>query len=132
MCVKERLIEYIKYKGIGQNKFAESIGVSSGYVNNIRKSIQPDKVLSISKEYPDLNTGWLLTGEGAMLRASQSIGDISGSTVVGANVNGSGNTITNNDVAGLIELQKGYQQMLKEKDKQIDRLLSIIENSTKK
>ena len=47
-------------------------------------------------------------------------------------VAGNGNTITNNDVAGLIELQKGYQQMLKEKDKQIDRLLSIIENSTKK
>lgn len=139
MCVKERLIEYIKYKGVGQNKFAESIGVSSGYVNNIRKSIQPDKIFSISKKYPDLNTGWLLTGEGTMLRKPQSIGDISGSTVVGANVNGSGNTITNNDVAGLIELQKGYQQMLKEKDKQInksqeqiDRLLSIIENSTKK
>ena len=51
-----------------------------------------------------------------------------GSTAVAGN----GNTITNNDVAGLIELQKGYQQMLKEKDKQIDRLLSIIENSTKK
>lgn len=53
---------------------------------------------------------------------------INGSTSVAGN----GNTVTNNDVAGLIELQKGYQQMLKEKDKQIDRLLSIIENSTKK
>lgn len=68
MGVKERLIDYLKFKGIGQNKFAKSIGVSSGYVNNIRKSIQPDKILSISKKYPDLNTEWLLTGEGEMTK----------------------------------------------------------------
>lgn len=72
MGVKERLIEYLKYKGIGQNKFAESIGVSSGYVNNIRKSIQPDKLVVISKVYPDLNTTWLLTGDGNMILDSGS------------------------------------------------------------
>lgn len=65
--VKDRLISYLKYKNIGQAKFAKSIGVSTGYVNNIRRSIQPDKVISISKQYPDLNTGWLMTGEGDMI-----------------------------------------------------------------
>ena len=66
--VKDRLIEFLKYKGIGQNRFAQTIGVSAGYVNNIRKSIQPDKINSIAKFYPELNTGWLLTGEGEMLK----------------------------------------------------------------
>lgn len=71
MTVKERLIEYIKSIGISQGKFEKSVGLSNGYVNNIRKSIQPDKIQSISLCYPSLNTGWLLTGEGAMLRESE-------------------------------------------------------------
>lgn len=83
MGVKERLIDYLKFKGIGQVKFAESIGVSSGYVNNIRKSIQPDKLLSISKLYPDLNTGWLLTGEGQMLKDVEEV-SLSPSSKLGA------------------------------------------------
>lgn len=70
--VKERLIQYLKYKGISQNRFAEIIGVSSGYVNNIRKSIQPDKINSIAKCFPDVNTGWIMTGMGEMLNNAES------------------------------------------------------------
>jgi hypothetical protein len=36
----------------------------------MRKSIQPDKVESIALNFPDLNVGWLLTGEGLMLKDS--------------------------------------------------------------
>lgn len=70
MSVKERLIEFLSHEGIGQKRFAESIGMSSGYVNAIRKSIQPDTVHKIAMQYPSLNTGWLLTGEGEMLKSS--------------------------------------------------------------
>ena len=66
--VKERLIKFLKHENIGQVKFADTIGVSSGFVANIRKSIQPDKIKKIAKCYPNLNTGWLLTGEGDMLK----------------------------------------------------------------
>ncbi|MDD3479988.1 MAG: hypothetical protein PHI42_06350 [Paludibacteraceae bacterium] len=65
--VKQRLIEFLTYKKIGQKKFAETCGLSSGYVNAIRKSIQPDKINRIAMQFPDLNTGWLLTGNGEML-----------------------------------------------------------------
>ena len=70
MSVKERLIEFLSHEGIGQKRFAESIGMSSGYVNAIRKSIQPDTIHKIAMQYPSLNTGWLLTGEGEMLRGN--------------------------------------------------------------
>lgn len=70
MSVKERLIEFLSHEGIGQKRFAESIGMSSGYVNAIRKSIQPDTIHKIAMQYPSLNTGWLLTGDGEMLRGN--------------------------------------------------------------
>lgn len=73
MSVKERLIQFIKYKNIGQSAFEKFVGLSNGYVNNIRKSIQPDKVQRIALKYPELNTGWLMTGNGEMLNLPNSI-----------------------------------------------------------
>ena len=70
--VKQRLINYLKYKKISQRKFELEIGLSNGYVNNINKSIQPDKIQKIILCYSDLNTGWLLTGEGEMLKGGDS------------------------------------------------------------
>jgi len=34
----------------------------------MRVSIQPDKISSIALKFPELDTGWLLTGEGSMLK----------------------------------------------------------------
>ena len=67
MAVKDRIREYIKYKNISITAFCTSIGVSPAYVNSMRQSIQPDKIERIALNYPDLNTGWLLTGAGEML-----------------------------------------------------------------
>lgn len=69
--VKERLIQFLAYKKIGQKKFAEMCGLSAGYVNAIRKSIQPDKISRIAMQFPELNTGWLLTGNGEMLNQTE-------------------------------------------------------------
>lgn len=73
MTVRERLKFYLKENNISQHAFADSINVSSGYVNAIRKSIQPDKLSIIKEKYPDLNIDWLLTGDGEMNTYSKSI-----------------------------------------------------------
>jgi len=70
MTVQERLKTYIKYKKMSVRSFEIKCGLSTSYISNIRISIQPDKVNSISKHFPDLNTGWLLTGEGEMLKTT--------------------------------------------------------------
>lgn len=67
--VKERLICFLKANNMGQRKFEMLCGLSNGYVNNIRVSIQPKKLQSIALQFPDLNTSWLLTGEGFMLKS---------------------------------------------------------------
>jgi hypothetical protein len=66
--VKQRLIKYIKSEGISINKFEKVCGLSTGYVGNMRVSIQPDKLTNISLNFPQLNGGWLMTGEGEMLK----------------------------------------------------------------
>ena len=71
--VKERLIEYIESKRISKNRFEQICGLSTRYVSNISKSIQPDKIERISLNFPDLNIGWLLTGKGTMLNGEDPI-----------------------------------------------------------
>ena len=124
MGVKERLREYIKTLNISEREFCRQIGVSSSYVNNIRQSIQPDKMKAIGEKFPELNPMWLLTGDGTM-RNGDNTNRISGNNNTA--VAGNGNQVTTNDIAGLIELQKGYQEMIKEKDSQIARLISVID-----
>ena len=66
--VKQRLILFLEYKNITKNKFEKLCGLSTGYIKNMRVSIQPEKIRNIAAIFPDLNTGWLLTGEGEMLK----------------------------------------------------------------
>ena len=70
MTVKERLTAFIKAENISQAAFEKTVGLSNGYVNNIRRSIQPEKIQRIAQSFPQLNTGWLLTGEGNMAKSS--------------------------------------------------------------
>lgn len=67
--IKNRLFEYIKYKGISARSFSVGCGFSPNYATNISKGIPEDRMNIISVHYPDLNPAWLMTGEGAMLRA---------------------------------------------------------------
>lgn len=66
--VKERLIQFIKYKGLRVSAFEKMCGFSGGYVANMRVSMQPDKILNIAQKFPELDTAWLLTGEGNMIK----------------------------------------------------------------
>ena len=65
--VKERIIIFIKKKGISQKKFETLAKLSNGYLNNLKHSPTVDKLHSILNAFPELNRTWLLTGEGEML-----------------------------------------------------------------
>ena len=68
MNVKSRLLEFVAYTKISRRKFQESIGVSNSYIQNISEGIGADVLNRISIQYPNLNTSWLLTGEGEMIK----------------------------------------------------------------
>ena len=67
--VKDRLLAYIKYLGIGQSKFEKLCGLSNGYINNSKGNFGSAKIEDILKACDDLNRSWLLTGEGEMLKS---------------------------------------------------------------
>ena len=66
LTVKDRLVAFIKHKGLSQSRFEKSVGLSNGFVNNISKGIGADKLQRILCVYPDLNSDWLLNGVGDM------------------------------------------------------------------
>lgn len=110
MSVKERLTEYLKYKKISKRQFEISIGVSNGYVTNMRKSIKPERIESIALIYSDLNTGWLMTGEGEMIKTAQQDFPVKTVTIPA-------------DAWDIIQKQANSLEM---KDRQMDELISII------
>ena len=119
--VKQRLIEYLKYKNIGQVKFAESIGLSRGYVNNIVNSIQPKTLHKITMYYTDLNTSWLLTGEGEMLKdsappAEQEKENSDYRVVPIVHIDSVGGMHSNNDIVDEPQYIEGYAPFIKAKD----------------
>lgn len=71
--VKDRTIEFVKYKGITMKSFELKCGLSTGYVTSMRKGFGTDKLNNVLTAFPELNRDWLLYGEGEMLKESKSI-----------------------------------------------------------
>lgn len=80
MTVKDRVTEFIKTQNISIREFERRCKLSNGYVKGIKHSILPDKMQSISLQFPLLNTSWLMIGEGDMLKGGSSIRHENGSS----------------------------------------------------
>ena len=65
--IKERTLEFIKYKCISVKEFEMRCGMSNGYVSSMRKGFGTDKLSNVLSAFPELNREWLLYGEGEML-----------------------------------------------------------------
>jgi transcriptional regulator with XRE-family HTH domain len=66
--IKERTIEFIKYKKISVKEFEIRCGLSNGYVANMRKGYSAEKLKDVLSAYPELNRDWLLYNEGDMIK----------------------------------------------------------------
>lgn len=73
MDIKERVLTYCNLKNIAISKFEKLSGLSNGYFNQVKKRPSDEKIESIRRAFPDLNSVWLLTGEGEMLKKTTDI-----------------------------------------------------------
>lgn len=117
--IKERLITFIAAQGLTKSSFEKKCGLSNGYINNFKGNLGGGKLEDILSAFPDLSREWLIYGEGEMLNSS-----VVQNNQNGDNINGHSVTVNKTETDSFIEL-------LKKKDEQIDRLLTIIENMNK-
>lgn len=64
---KERIIQFIDYKGISKNKFYIETGISNGVLDK-KSGLSMDTIEKFYSTYPEINPEWLLTGKGEMLK----------------------------------------------------------------
>jgi len=81
MNTKERLLSFLSFLKIGQNKFAKQCGFSESLISNSKGSIGSEVLNKIISKYPELNINWLLTGEGEMLKSNTEISELKGKFV---------------------------------------------------
>ena len=88
-------MDFIQYKGLSQGKFERMCNMSNGYLNNLKKTIGSEKLQNVCRAFPDLNTEWLLYGEGEMLKTDNH--SVQQTNTYGNNnyVVGNNNTISN-------------------------------------
>ena len=65
--IRDRMKLFLKEIKISEGVFEESVGLSKGYVSNIGDTIRNTSLSKIKSKYKNLNTTWLITGEGEML-----------------------------------------------------------------
>lgn len=67
---KERILEYIDYKGISKQVFFKETGLKRGFLDadKLHTSIPDTFIATIVAKYPEIDLSWLLTGRGSMLK----------------------------------------------------------------
>lgn len=142
----ELIVSYLRKEGVIYNwsDFSNKTSIVRSFLSEMRsgkKDLSEKTALKIVSAFPQINPGWLLTGEGEMIRQLSSaahVGDVQGGTVVGAHVSGSGHSISHNShdggFADLLSQQRELHEIIRteqvqqaKSQEQIDRLLALLE-----
>lgn len=120
--MKERLLIFINFLGIGQNKFEKQTGLAIGLINKSSNNLSAKTLSKIEKAHPNLNITWLLTGEGDMLKKEVTQQNNGEGNVQMYNYLSNKNNlnVTNNDIIRVLQDEVLY---LKEQNKKLLDLL---------
>lgn len=73
---KERVIQFLEYKGITKNKFYVETGISNGTLDKV-SGLSLETVEKFYNVYPEINPDWLITGKGEMIKSEKNLNIIS-------------------------------------------------------
>ena len=69
--MKDRILEIIKYYNLSSSQFANEIGIQRSAISHIlsgRNKPSLDLILKILNKFPEINTDWLILGNGEMIK----------------------------------------------------------------
>jgi hypothetical protein len=136
LSAKERILLYLEYKVYSQYDFSKKTGLSNGFLK-AGNSISSENLKLLSTIYDDLNLIWTITGEGKMLKNTGNIVMVDTGVAMGNDNNGSiDNRQHYSDSPDVLRAQieekdrllAEKEMRIKEKDAQINKLLSILSN----
>lgn len=117
--INQRIKQYLKCNGYSVKTLSSMLGVNAGTLANKLNGVRGmdlETICSLLELFPDMSSDWLLLGSGPMTRATEPhVYQVNDS---GDNIQGT--TINKNDCGQFIK-------MLQEKDRQIAKLIDIIE-----
>jgi len=129
----EELLHHFRMKA---KDFAEKCGFEKTIISNIKAEkwgISKKLAEKIVIAFPEVNKNWLLNSEEPMILNNQKIESVQNSTIIGGMVKGNDNTIQHIvSTDKFAEISLGYQIIIKEQQRQINRLISIIEKNNEK
>lgn len=127
---KERLKTFLSSINLTNAAFEKSLGLSNGYINSMRKGLGYDKLEQISNLYTDLNMGWLLTGEGEMLKSNHNDAHSNNqSGGVNANYQGRFNDVHTSINENSGDIKKEYTRLKKENNSLKNEIEMLRETS---
>lgn len=103
LLMKDRIQAIMETKGMAQNVFAQTLGLSPATISSIftgRTNPTNNHVQAIHRAFPEINTNWLLFGEGEMYVEEYFPREQISHEEIGQNV-GSGEGINNSDGQGI-------------------------------
>jgi hypothetical protein len=126
MTLKDRLLDLITHEELNPNQFYVKAGLGNGFLDKVGNKLKKPSIEKISKLFPHWNIDYLQTGEGEKYKKDFQNNDASHSRFNGSYFQ-QGRHI--NDLLSIAEIHKGYQEIIKRKDEQIDKLIAIIDKS---
>ena len=72
MTDKEKIKEYLEYKGITKNAFNTTMGYSGKFLDS-GNTLGVDRLREIIKKFPDLSLDWVVADKGPMIKGNHPI-----------------------------------------------------------
>lgn len=72
-AVRGRLLEFLDHLGLDKSVFEREAGLANGFVDKTNARMRKSSLNAISARFPQLNTDWLMTGQGEMLKDTKEV-----------------------------------------------------------
>ena len=139
--MNSRINAFIKYKQISVAEFEKRCGLSNGAVAKMGNNTRLSTIDKISMIFPEINTVWLRTGEGEMLKSpkSASVSVVGNDNAVnnsncqisrGNTANGALDSLQAENTAlrkEIAELRSALLDLTRQNQRLMDKLLSLMD-----